>query len=78
MDAPTTDVFGTWLSYSAEHDVLVEAGRVARDTLSDEPKGMRAYRRGSGKVLWYKQTLHRPGDDPRRHDPEGPAAPATC
>ena len=26
------DVFGTWLSYSDKHDVLVEAGRVARDT----------------------------------------------
>ncbi len=46
------DVFGTWLSYSAQYDVLVEAGRVARDTLTDEPKGMRAYRGGDGKVLW--------------------------
>jgi outer membrane protein assembly factor BamB len=27
------DVFGTWLSYSEKHDVLVEAGRNARDTL---------------------------------------------
>jgi hypothetical protein len=48
------DVFGTWLSYSAKHDVLVEAGRVARDTLFDEPKGMRAFRAGTGKVLWYR------------------------
>jgi outer membrane protein assembly factor BamB len=46
------DVFGTWLSYSAEHDVLVEAGRTARDTLSDEPKGMRAYRAAAGDMLW--------------------------
>lgn len=46
------DVFGTWLSYSAEHDVLVEAGRTARDTLSDEPKGMRAYRGSDGSMLW--------------------------
>jgi outer membrane protein assembly factor BamB len=45
-------VFGTWLSYSARHDVLVESGRVARDTISDEPKGMRAYRAGTGKLLW--------------------------
>ncbi|HXG11654.1 MAG TPA: PQQ-binding-like beta-propeller repeat protein, partial [Gemmataceae bacterium] len=49
------DVFGTWLSYSAEHDVLVEAGRVARDTVLDEPKGMRAYRASDGKVLWYQK-----------------------
>jgi outer membrane protein assembly factor BamB len=47
------DVFGTWLSYSAKHDVLVEAGRVARDTMKDEPSGMRAYRADSGKVLWH-------------------------
>ena len=38
----TDGVFGTWLSYSDKYDVLVEAGRDARDTLSDEPKGMRA------------------------------------
>ncbi len=46
------DVFGTWLSYSAKHDVLVESGRNARDTLSDEPKGMRAYSAKDGTVLW--------------------------
>jgi outer membrane protein assembly factor BamB len=47
------DVFGTWLSYSAKHDVLLEAGRVARDTLTDEPKGVRAYRADKGAVMWY-------------------------
>ena len=50
----SADVFGTWLSYSAKHDVIVEAGRYARDTLADEPKGMRAYRAADGKVLWFK------------------------
>jgi outer membrane protein assembly factor BamB len=50
------DLFGTWLSYSAEHDVLVEAGRNARDTLSDEPRGMRAYRADNGKVLWHQSS----------------------
>lgn len=50
------DTFGTWLSYSEKHDVLVEAGRVARDTLSDEPKGMRAYRGADGKELWFEKT----------------------
>ncbi len=54
------DVFGTWLSYSAKHDVLVEAGRVARDTILDEPKGMRAYQAGGGKVLWYHKTYAGP------------------
>jgi outer membrane protein assembly factor BamB len=46
------EIFGTWLSYSDQHEVLVEAGRLARDTLPDEPKGMRAYRADTGKVLW--------------------------
>lgn len=50
------EVFGTWLSYSIEHDVLVEAGRAARDTLSDEAKGMRAYAAKSGKELWYHKS----------------------
>lgn len=46
------DVFGTWLSYSSKHDVLVESGRPGRDVLRDEPKGMRAYRAASGEALW--------------------------
>jgi outer membrane protein assembly factor BamB len=49
------DLFGTWLSYAAKHDVLIEAGRNARDTLWDEPTGMRAWRAGSGQVLWYQK-----------------------
>ena len=54
------DVFGTWLSYSAERDVLVEAGRVASDTISDEPKGMRAYRADRGEVLWENKSYSGP------------------
>jgi len=50
--ATDQDVFGTWLSYSAKHDVLVESGRVARDTLWDEPAGMCARRAGNGRMLW--------------------------
>jgi outer membrane protein assembly factor BamB len=49
------EVFGTWLSYSAERDILVEAGRVARDTINDEPKGMRAWRASDGTPLWEKK-----------------------
>jgi outer membrane protein assembly factor BamB len=54
------DIFGTWLSYSEEHQALVEAGRNARDTLNDEPKGMRAYRGADGKPLWSSKTLTGP------------------
>lgn len=50
-----TEVFGTWLSYSEKQDVLVEAGRVARDCLFDEAKGMRAYRGKDGKSLWFNE-----------------------
>lgn len=49
------DVFGTWLSYSEKRDVLVESGRVARDTLADEPKGMRAYDGARGHVRWFRK-----------------------
>jgi outer membrane protein assembly factor BamB len=51
----TTEVFGTWLSYSAKHDVLIESGRVTRDSLVDEPKGMRAWRARDGQPLWYRK-----------------------
>jgi outer membrane protein assembly factor BamB len=56
----TQDVFGTWLSYSNERDVLVEAGRTARDTLTDEPKGMRAYRGSDGEALWENKSYSGP------------------
>jgi outer membrane protein assembly factor BamB len=55
-----TEIFGTWLSYSEKHDVLIEAGRVARDSLFDEPKGMRAYRARDGKELWFDETYTGP------------------
>ena len=46
-------VFGTWLSYSAEHDVLIQAGRPSRDMLDDEPgRRILAYRGATGEVLW--------------------------
>jgi outer membrane protein assembly factor BamB len=54
------EVFGTWLSYSEEHDVLVEAGRVARDTIYDEAKGMRARRGRDGSELWYRREYSGP------------------
>lgn len=49
----TEDVFGTFLNYSAEHDVLLQAGSAARDRASDEAAtGMIAYRGSDGTVLW--------------------------
>ncbi len=52
--ADTDGVFGAWLSYSEKYDILIEAGRNARDTLSDEPKGIRAYRGDRGNPLWFQ------------------------
>jgi outer membrane protein assembly factor BamB len=49
----TSGVFGTWLAWSADHDVLLEAGSHSRDRATDEvKKGMAAYRGRDGKELW--------------------------
>ncbi len=50
------DIFGTWLGYSAERDILLQAGRPSRDMLPDEP-GDRiiAYRGQDGAIVWDKQ-----------------------
>lgn len=47
----TTDVFGTWLGYSEQYDVLLQAGRSARDTSTPEPTRQIAYT-GGGTKLW--------------------------
>jgi hypothetical protein len=47
------DMFGTWLGYSAAHDVLLEGGSKAKDRGADEvDRGMIAYRGATGEVLW--------------------------
>ena len=47
------DIFGTWLAYSTEYDVLLEAGSRSGDRAHDEiDKGMTAYRGTDGQVLW--------------------------
>ena len=47
------DVFGTFLNYSTEHDVLLQAGSSHRDRATDESDtGMVAYRGADGEVIW--------------------------
>ncbi|MHC4701606.1 MAG: outer membrane protein assembly factor BamB family protein, partial [Planctomycetota bacterium] len=47
------DVFGTWLGYSSEHGILLQAGSASGDRARDEvSRGMVAYRASDGKVLW--------------------------
>ncbi|MHC4229554.1 MAG: outer membrane protein assembly factor BamB family protein, partial [Planctomycetota bacterium] len=46
-------IFGTWLGYSVEHDILLQAGSRSGDRAKDEAdKGMVVYRGSDGKVLW--------------------------
>ncbi len=46
------DVFGTWLSYSKEYDIVLQAGRKSRDMIRGEPKGLIAYNATDGTVRW--------------------------
>jgi len=47
------EVFGTWLGYSKDHGILLQAGSASSDRASDEvSRGMVAYRGSDGKVLW--------------------------
>ncbi|MCE5327228.1 MAG: PQQ-binding-like beta-propeller repeat protein [Planctomycetaceae bacterium] len=47
------NVFGTWLGYSAEHDILLQGGSEGPDRGGDEVgKGMTAHRGKDGSVIW--------------------------
>jgi len=49
------NVFGTWLSYSEKHDILLLAGSAASDRSVDEVgAGMTTYRGADGSVIWEK------------------------
>ncbi|XOV73067.1 MAG: PQQ-binding-like beta-propeller repeat protein [Verrucomicrobiota bacterium] len=49
----TGDIFGTWLSYSEEYDILLQAGSFANDRKWDEVgTGMVAYSGKTGEVIW--------------------------
>ncbi|MFK5924189.1 MAG: PQQ-binding-like beta-propeller repeat protein [Verrucomicrobiota bacterium] len=48
------DVFGTFLNYSTQHGLLLQAGSAFRDRAVDESgKGMMVLRGKDGKVLWF-------------------------
>ena len=53
------NIFGTWLSYSKDYDVLIQAGRNSSDNLPDEPTHrITAYRGSDGSVIWDRETYH--------------------
>ncbi|NQU20232.1 MAG: PQQ-binding-like beta-propeller repeat protein [Candidatus Nealsonbacteria bacterium] len=63
----TENVFGSWLSYSRQHDLLVQSGRASRDMLIDEPDRRIAVfhcaagsegRWADGSIAWDKQITH--------------------
>lgn len=46
-------IFGTWIGYSQEHDLLLLAGRASGDMLKDETNDrMAVYRAKDGSILW--------------------------
>ncbi len=57
-----SEVFGTLLLYSAEHDILIEGGsKDMRRPLSDEPDQMAAMRGHSGDIIWKGGGFELPG-----------------
>ncbi len=54
----TDRVFGTWLGYSKEHDLLLQAGAAANDRLYAEVgQGMAVYHADDGSLKWKNDTL---------------------
>ncbi len=54
----TEGVFGTWLGYSEQHNLLLHAGAQASDRLTTETgKGMTVYRALDGSVQWTNDKL---------------------
>lgn len=63
------DVFGTWLGYSEEHDLLVHAGAAAPDRAMDEVNaGVVAIKGGSGEAVWKNLGLEYSGPCIIHHD----------
>ena len=51
-------VFGSWLGYSQEHDLLLQAGRKSRDMPTEPGDRMAAFRAATGEVLWDKKITY--------------------
>ncbi len=52
------DVFGTFLNYSSQHGVLLQAGSAFRDRAKDESgKGMMVLQGEDGKIVWYDKDI---------------------
>ena len=63
------NIFGTWLSYSTERDVLLQAGSRGPDRAHDESgHSMVAYRGEDGSVLWQDLAVEYSGPCMLHHD----------
>ena len=63
------NVFGTFLNYSAEHDILLQAGSRYRDRAEDDiGQGMMALRGKTGEVLWHDREVEYGGPCLLWHD----------
>ena len=63
------NVFGTFLSYSREHGMLIQAGSAYRDRAKDEvDTGLVAYDGKTGKVIWEDRKLKYGGPLLIHHD----------
>jgi hypothetical protein len=51
-------VFGSWLSYSPQHDILLQAFRKSRDLPLEPGNRMAALRGATGDVLWDKKVTY--------------------
>jgi outer membrane protein assembly factor BamB len=51
--------FGTWLGYSQEHGLVLQAGRFSRDMLQDETNDrMAVFKASDGAVVWDRQVSY--------------------
>jgi outer membrane protein assembly factor BamB len=65
----TKEVFGTWLGYSKERDLLLQAGASATDRLKDEAQqGMSVLRAKDGSEIWKNSALKYNGPCILHHD----------
>jgi outer membrane protein assembly factor BamB len=63
------DVFGTWLGYSEEHDLLLQAGAAGSDRLhSEADRGMAVYRGKDGALQWRDHSVKYSGPCIIHHD----------
>ena len=51
-------IFGTWLGYSEDNDVLIQAGRPSRDMVVEPRRGLVAYRGENGRELWRRDVSY--------------------